>query len=145
MTEVPEAVRRWRACIPWDNAQIEIALREEAAVQPTEFMRNRYLQRADGLARGYLRQATVNAVLGRLVKVCVVCGASALYRIGYTGRCRQHRMVGLAEARKNVTARGDALAVQRDKVDRELRLRDVGKQRARRGSTRNRGGVERSS
>ena len=87
-------VEQWRQSIPWNNAQIEIALRDKAKCEKCDFVRSRLLGQADHLATtGRFTQKMLNNVLDRLVKTCGICGAKALYRYGYAGRCIAHKHV----------------------------------------------------
>ncbi len=83
----------WRSGIPFTDAQIEIAIRDEAAAQ-VPFLKSRYERLADHLYKtGRLSSKMMAVAMHRLVKHCHVCGKKALYRRGNTGTCREHRLV----------------------------------------------------
>lgn len=85
---------RWRASIPFSNAQIVAALREDAAGAYHEFGRLKMTRAADHLERtGRLSSWMFRQALPRLIKRCAICGKVALYRYGLSGRCRTHRLI----------------------------------------------------
>lgn len=121
----------WRRRIPWNNAQIEIALQEEAVAQPTTFLRDRYLRRAAFVGRtGRITQRIVTLVADRLCKTCALCGKRALYRVGYAGRCQEHRFVGQEAFRARFEERNKAIDGALETIDAERRQNDKRKVRA---------------
>ena len=116
---------KWRRTIPFTNVQIELAIRQEAASSRNEFLKRRTLRRADHLyTTGRLTRRALSTALPRLVKYCSVCGATALYRIGSSGRCREHRSVGLVDARVQYIRRSDEQSAVIDDTQQRIRLLD---------------------
>ena len=82
----------WRKTIPWTNAEIALAFREEAKALPP-YLQEKRLWQARHLDQPGARVSrnALTMVLPRLVKTCVLCGKTALYRAGVQGYCRAHK------------------------------------------------------
>jgi len=119
---------RWRKTIPWSDAEIIAALRDEAQRSPNDWVREARTARADRFERSHrLSNFLVAQVLHVLVVRCEVCGETAHYRIGSRGFCREHRtspqrLLPARERRREENARShdDRLA----RLDKKLRARD---------------------
>jgi hypothetical protein len=64
-------------------------------------------------------------VLYRLITLCAVCGQTALYRLGSSGRCRLHRQVTeyAVEARRfRLNVRSAAIDAQMNNTSRRAKL-----------------------
>ena len=88
----PEYVA-WRARIPFSDAEIADALHAEALERARESERAWLRVEARKARAGWVSGKGLNEALPRLVKVCGVCGKTALYRLNMVGRCRDHRFV----------------------------------------------------
>lgn len=84
---------KWRAGIPWSNAEVAEAIEQAAETVPA-YNSARYRRLAEYLlGGGRVSSIMLRIALPVLVKTCGVCGKTALYRIGRLGRCRTHRDV----------------------------------------------------
>lgn len=85
----------WRASVPFTNEQIADVLLEEAdelREQGNEYLAlNREYLAAQAI-RNRVSRVALRHALPRLVRWCAVCGKTALYRYGSSGRCRAHRL-----------------------------------------------------
>lgn len=89
-----ESYDRWRARIPWSDAEIAEALEAEADAREQNgntFRAFKWRQRAESVRSGRLSKRDLTEALPRLITQCTLCGATALYRYGIEGRCRRHR------------------------------------------------------
>ncbi len=107
----------WRKSIPWTNDQIADALESQIAIQPNEFMAERYRRNAQWVRKGGLTNNLLGQALDVMVKVCAVCGKTAHYRYGNSGRCRVHLAVKdpFVEAKKARIDLSYAVHAQDDK------------------------------
>lgn len=136
-----EGYAAWRARVPWTDEQIAAALDTLAAefeanaagdpsVHDGTWLAARYRNYANFLRRtGKLVGQTLATALSVLVKTCGVCALDgiervALYRTGYAGRCKQHRMVpdAFVAGRLREVARGYA---QRERDRAEFDTQDL--------------------
>lgn len=92
MTQFDEAkYAAWRSTVRWTDEEIAQALDAMASRIDNAWLVGKY-RRLAGYARGgRVSVVMVRLVVGELVKTCVVCGKTALYRSGDTGMCRAHK------------------------------------------------------
>jgi hypothetical protein len=124
----PEAYARWRATIPFTDEAIAQALDREAIEQETNgrnFLAERYRRHATWARAGHVTGYHLRVVLYRLITLCAVCGQTALYRLGSSGRCRLHRQVTeyAVEARRfRLNVRSAAIDAQMNNTSRRAKL-----------------------
>lgn len=121
---------KWRAGIPWSNAEIADAI-DQAADIVVPYNRERLREVAAYLrSSGRLSSRMLRVALPILVTTCGLCDRRALYRIGKVGRCRVHRDVGEAfkdESNREI-ARASAIIY---KDAREYDAQDIKRERFR--------------
>lgn len=119
-----EERRKWRATIPWTDAEIAAAIREAGANEPPYVAGKREKLAAYFERSGHLSKWILVIALPYLVRKCFCCGKPALYRKGVWGMCRVHRDESPESFRAAAAAR-DArqLYVQRVLNDRDRVLR----------------------
>lgn len=102
--------RTWRATVPWSDAEIAAAFEAEAdrcaSNRGGKVVALRLGQALEARA-GRLTRGLVEKAADLLVRVCDVCGAAAVYRSGFSGRCSAHRDIEglgqyLARVRKDL-------------------------------------------
>lgn len=106
--ETKAAIAKWRATVPWTDEQIAEVYDNLAVVletthyqkQETPKHRQKRIDKCRTIAaqirRGFLSSRMLSAhVLDALIKTCSICGKVAHYRVGRTGRCREHKMVDI--------------------------------------------------
>tara|TARA_R110000824_G_C14784869_1_gene632451 strand:- start:35 stop:445 length:411 start_codon:yes stop_codon:yes gene_type:complete len=131
MSDTDDAHRgylKWRKTIPWTDAEILAALRDEVQRSPNDWIRDARTVRADRFERSHrLSRFLLSQVIHVLVVRCEVCGKTAHYRVGVRGFCRAHRTspqrVNPARERRReqiATTHED----RRARLDTKLRARD---------------------
>ena len=131
MADIDDAHRgyiRWRKTIPWTDAEILAALRDEVRRSPNDWIRDARTTRAERFERSHrLSQYLLSQVIHVLVVRCEVCGETAHYRVGSRGFCRAHRtspqrVLPARERRREeiATSHED----RRARLDTKLRSRD---------------------
>ena len=128
-----ESYRRWRARIPYSDAQIIAAIEKWRAdnshgdKKTDAYITMRANSMRGAIERGYLSRSIFVAVLPYLVTHCAICDRSAHYRYGDEGRCREHRSVkpgwyGQWSARKD--QKNAAASAQQNEFDQGMRIGD---------------------
>lgn len=117
----PEEFARWRATIPFTDAQILEALEQHRDTHQVKYFR----QCIDSTIRsfrktGHLSKFILRVTVPLLVKWCGICGKVALYRQGTTGRCKVHRMVPVAHREERLAR----LSTRASEISLEARGRD---------------------
>jgi len=116
--------RAWRQSVPWSNAEVVAALRQDADEVPSEWLAEKYRRRANKLEQGArLSSLDVRRVADRLITTCEFCGKKAFYRTKLSGRCREHRNMP-SEARAYHEQRSDDRAEAQREAERKLVKRD---------------------
>lgn len=133
----PESYARWRRSVPFTDEQIDTAFAQWVAGMPNEFMRSKGQRYADYFkSTRRLSRAILRLLMAFLVKVCALCGKTALYRFGVEGRCKAHRMDNPAwvsaqrkakETKASSIERGNMKFDQSDKGMRQLHQTAVAK------------------
>jgi hypothetical protein len=126
-----DAYRRWRATVPWTDAQVIAVIRQAAAEKDDPFYRQKLTDWANYLETvGHITAHALSFALPALVTHCGCCHRKALYRTGNSGRCSVHRDVPDAKAQERqarLTERSQA--IQRHKAQADTR--DLGHAQAR--------------
>ena len=118
----------WRKTIPWTDAEIIAALRDEVQRSPNDWIKDARTARADRFEQSHrLSKFLLSQVIHVLVVRCEVCGEAAHYRVESRGFCRAHRTSPqrVLPARERVreeiaTSHED----RRARLDTKLRARD---------------------
>jgi hypothetical protein len=115
MSLTPEAgYLAWRARVPFTDEQIITALEAYRDQQPNEWTRTGAQMTLDYFAKSRrLSAKTLSIILNHLVTTCGICGAKALYRFGYHGRCKTHKL-DMPKHEEERRARIDAKAGRRN-------------------------------
>lgn len=117
---------RWRAKIPFTDAEILAALDSEIAEGGRGEAKTRevreWFARTQILTWGLYRH-----LLPRLVRICGICRKPAHYRYGHEGRCREHKMLATTGFQRRVAiieGRFVAKEMARNEFDKRMRKRD---------------------
>ncbi len=87
---------KWRSLIPFTDEQIAQLHDEEAARRErdgNEWLANHHRYRAQRCRMGHVNVKDSILAAVCLTKVCALCPKPALYRYGWSGRCKDHRSV----------------------------------------------------
>lgn len=128
---------KWRSRIPYTNEQILAALRrmesacsaslDDSAASQTKRQKAREVIEWFDTTR-HLTGALYRHVLSYLVETCDICGATALYRYGGSGRCAAHKEdipTTAYEYRARQNQRSAAIDTRKNAQDQQLRKRDA--------------------
>ena len=96
----PGRYAAWRKLVPFTDEPIARVLEAEAEeLSAGADGMYRYLRRIAARCRqGWVSSWAVRRALPRLVTACAVCGKTAHYRVGSSGRCRVHKLVRVVPA-----------------------------------------------
>ena len=119
---------RWRKTIPWTDAEILAALRDEVQRSPNDWIKDARTARADRFEQSHrLSRFLLSQVIHVLVACCEVCGKTAHYRVGSRGFCRAHRTSPQRVLPARERRREEIATLHEDRLarrDKKLRARD---------------------